>query len=517
MSSRRALLALALLAGCRVASPDAAPPSGGTSGAPPRVTLRILYTSDEHGFIQPVHEDGAPFRDGAAVFATLLREREGHCVPGPAEPCEDSSTLALSGGDHWTGPAISSHWKGIPAAEVLGRLGYVASAFGNHELDFGRATFEENHAKERVPFVAANVTPTRAEGGVADPFVLVRRRGLTVGVVGLATHDTVQAGLRDNYRGLRFGDEEEALSRVVPAAWASGADAVVVVAHVCARELHPIVARHPEWRLAFVGAGHCHRLEQKDAGATPVVEPGSFLRGYVRASLTFDPSRPQRERLVGVTAETVSLERAKDAPPLAAPDPEIARLVAGWQTKTSEALGEIVGYSNARLERDTPPLTNLITDAWRKATGADVAILNRYATRQAIPIGPIRRETIVSVLPFENRLVTVRVTGAELEEDVRCCGGHVSGVVEQGGALVLADGRPIDKMARYVVVTTDYGYFGGSGFPFERQDPHGVFGEDWREPVYRLLAALATSPDRGLETLVDGAARLSTRRGTDAH
>lgn len=503
---------LAVLAGCR--SPDKgvgpAPPPPAPKREP--ITLRLLYTSDEHGFIQPVHDEGKPFRDGAAVLLGLWRSREGHCVPSASDRCEGSATVALSGGDNWTGPAISSFWKGQSAAEVLRRVGYSASALGNHEMDFGRTIFERNRDLEGFPYVAANVSPSRAQGGVADKSVLVVRKGVTLGVVGLSTRDTVKAGLRDNYKGLTFGDEEDALAAEVPAVWAKGADAVVVVAHVCARELARIVERHPEWRLAFVGAGHCHRNERKDANGTPIVEPGSFLRSYVRAELVVDPSRAQKERVTGVAVETLSLERPKEAAPLADGDHDVTEIVGRWQAKTTEALGEVVGHANARLEPDSPPLTNFITDAWRKATGADVAILNRFATRQAIPIGPVKRETIVSVLPFDNRLVTVTVTGEELEKDVRCCGGHVSGVVEKDGVLFLADGKPIDKARKYKVVSTDYAYFGGSDFPFEKQDPNGVFGEDWREPIFRLLGELRTTKEKGLETVVDATPRLATSK-----
>ena len=476
--------------------------------APAPVTLRFLFTSDEHGWVAPAVEKGRA-RGGAAALLARWRTREGHCVPSAANACEDASTLALSGGDNWTGPALSSFFKGEVAAESMRRLGYAASALGNHELDFGRAVFDKNAAVEAFPYLGANVSPPLAAGGVTRPFVLVKRQGITIGIVGLAFRSTPKVGLRDNYRGLAFGDEEEALAKAVPDVWNAGADAVVVIAHVCADVLKPIVERHPEWRLAFVGAGHCHRKSETEVAGTPLVEAGSFLREYVRVTVTIDRGKPARERVVSKWIDVVDLTYPEGAPPPIAPDADEEALVATWQAKADAALGKVIGWTGETLDPDAAPLSNFITDRWREATGADVAMLNRFGARQAIAKGPIKLETIYSVLPFDNHLVTVKITGAELVKDVACCQAHVSGVKTDASAtLVLANGKPIDPAHIYTVVTTDYAYWGGSDFPFEKQDPAGVIGEDWRAPLLRWFDAHPTREGAGVDALIDHAARL---------
>jgi 2',3'-cyclic-nucleotide 2'-phosphodiesterase (5'-nucleotidase family) len=495
----------ALLAACFSSPPPTAPGPPASSAAPAAapVSLRLLYTSDEHGWIAPVTEKGKA-RGGLAELLARWKVHERHCVPAAEETCEGASTVALSGGDNWTGPALSSYFRGEPAAEALRAMGYAASALGNHELDFGRESFEKNARLQGIPYLGANVRPQAEEGGVARSFLLVRRQGVTVGVVGLSTRETPRVGLRDNYKGLDFGDEEEALARVIPQVYGAGADAVVVIGHVCAAELRPIVARHPEWRLGFVGGGHCHRSVLDQVFATPIVEPGSFLQKYARVTLVIDPQRPSRERVLSSRAELVDLAYPEAERPPVDPDEALTRLVARWQKKADEALGEIIGHVGEDLDPDTPPLVNFLTDRWRQATGADVVILNRFGTRQSIPKGPITLGSIYSVLPFNNQLVTVRITGAQLVQNLDCCRGHVSGVKRRlDGAWLLADGRPIDSAARYAVVGTDYTYFGGSGFLFEKQDPSPSFGEDWRLPLVRWFRENPTSPGQGIERFLD--------------
>lgn len=510
------LALVAPLAGCAAGGRRPPPKTEPEAARRAPVALTLLYTSDEHGWVAPVRDAGKPRRVGAAALLSLWRSAEGHCVPSSSR-CEESATIALSGGDNWTGPAISTFFKGEIAAITMRRLGYAAIALGNHELDFGRAVFARNAEAQGIPYLAANVSPTRSEGGVAEAFTLVRRRGVAVGVVGLSTRKSPSAGLRDNYKGLTYGDEEPALVRASIAAYAAGADVVVVVSHVCAEELEPIVLRHPELGLAFVGAGHCHRNEVRDAHGTPVVEPGSFLRGYVRIKLEVDIAAPARQKLTKpVIVEPVSLERAADAPE-DAEDPALSAEVAAYAAKTKAALGEVLGYADASIEPDSAPLANLITDRWREVTKADVAILNRFATRQAIPKGPITLETVHSVLPFDNNLVVMKLRGADLVHNVQCCGGHVAGATEIDGEVLLDGGKKIDPNAIYKVVSTDYAYAGGSGFTFEKADPEGVVVEDWRAPLIRWLRAHPTNSEHPLGPMLDNRPRRPMKKRSDAH
>jgi 5'-nucleotidase / UDP-sugar diphosphatase len=511
---RRSLAAgaIALAAsGCARAPEPArrAPPAAAPSHAA-ATALRFLYTSDEHGWIAPALAEGRAKGGAPALLGRWLRE-EGHCVASAAGGCERSTTLALSGGDNWTGPALSSFYEGAPAAEAMRRLGYAASALGNHEFDFGQGVLGRNAVRQGFPFLAANLHARDGRPEIARPFVVVERGGVRVGVVGLILDSAPRHGLRSNYEGYEFEAEEPALERAVPAAYAAGADVVVVIAHECGGPLVPIVERHPSWRLGFVGAGHCHEKNLRWAGGVPVVEVGSYLTAYARVELAVGRAPGGRVEVTKREVNFVDLTYPPDAPPPAAPDAALAAEVAAWQAKADAALGEVVGHAGEALAAESPPLVNLVTDAWREAAGADVAVLNRFATRQGFNPGPISLASVFSTLPFTNRLVTVRLTGAELLDNLACCGGHVSGLERgAGGRVTLAGGAPLEPGRRYRVVTTDYAYAGGSDYLFGRQDPTPNFGESIREPVLRWLRAHPTSPARGVERSLDRRDRLGT-------
>lgn len=501
---------LLTLATCeRAPAPPAvttAPPPPQEDGRAPAV-VTLLYTTDEHGWVTPSTDKGE-VRGGAAELLAHWVARENHCPgrapgvdPSDLPACRDPSTLALSGGDNWTGPAISSYFQGIPMAEAMGRMGYAASAFGNHEFDFGRDGFVRNRAVAGFPYLAANLR-VEGDGNAAvdvPAFAVFERRGMRIGVIGLATEDTLRTAMASRYQGIEFEAEEAALARVVPEAWRAEPDALVLIAHECPDKLEPLIARHPEWSLSFVGGGHCHKKIEARVHGAPLVNPGWRLRSYARVQLEIDPRRPLQKRVVSSAMEVVEVSHPEGAP-LAPPDEPIAKASAAWQERLDQALGEPLGYSDG-MERDSADIGHWIGEAWREELKVDVAILNKGGIRQAVPRGPVTKATVYSVLPFDNKLIVCSLEGREILQHLRNKEAIGIGLAPAGkGNFVLADGQPLEADRSYSVATVDFLYFGGDGFAFQDQDPSPRWtGVDWRAPVISWTRAQASSPAAPLE------------------
>jgi len=297
VAARVALLAAACgITGCAGAPSATSAPRAAAAAGPVEIT--ILFTSDEHGWLLPHAEhDADPRHGGAAEVLAQWVAREGHCPGPPSPPCPEPHTLALSGGDNATGPAISSYFAGAPMADAMARMGYTASALGNHDFDFGRARFVEFRARSHLQYLAANLrAPAQLPDAQLPAFAIYERRGIKIGVVGLTTDTILRAAMPSLFEGITFEADEPALVRATREAWAAGADVVVAIAHECPEVLAPIVERHPELHLSFVGAGHCHRLTSLRAGGIAVISPGARLEHYLRVRLTADARRPAGAR-----------------------------------------------------------------------------------------------------------------------------------------------------------------------------------------------------------------------------
>ncbi len=514
-----ALAATALLAvGCGEAAPPgavtpmaAATPTEAHSAAAPTIAARrgtaeitLLYTSDEHGWLLPVVEKGI-VTGGAAGALGQLKASEGHCV-GDAAACPSPRTLLLSGGDNFTGPAISSYFAGASMADAMRAMGYAAMAFGNHELDFGRAAFVSNRARTGAVYLAANVHATdpaiRAEMEL-PAFQIFERRGARIGVVGLATDTTLTSAMASRFVGVGFEDDEAALVRAIPEAWAAGADAVVLIAHECPDRLLPILARHPDWNLSFVGAGHCHRLVTTSSGTLPVVAPGWRFERYVRALLTLDLDKPSGQRARRVIPELVPIAHA-EGDPKAPVDAPLAAAAAGWQTKLTRALGEELGYTATGFGKESIEIARWIAGAMRAELKTDVAIVNTGGIRQGLPKGTITKSTVWSILPFDNKLVIVKLKGRDLIVDLETPEAGFAGVERAGKGYRLEGGKALDPEATYTVATIDFLYYGGSSFRFLKQDPTPKeTGLDWRAPLVDWMRRQKTTPGTPLEQRID--------------
>jgi 5'-nucleotidase len=117
-------------------------------------------------------------------------------------------------------------------------------------------------------------------------------------------------------------------------------------------------------------------------------------------------------------------------------------------------------------------LGRLIADAQRRATGAQVALMNNGGIRTDLPAGPITWEKLYELSPFGNRLVVLTLTGAKLRQAVEHAvrgsepNAHVSGLVatydpsrpagSRVVSLTLEDGTPVRDDATYTVAVNDF-------------------------------------------------------------
>ncbi|MEZ4300763.1 MAG: bifunctional UDP-sugar hydrolase/5'-nucleotidase [Polyangiaceae bacterium] len=526
-----ALLAVALpVAACR---PDAAPPPARppappataptSQPAPPpakrdpaRVT--ILYTSDEHGWLYGQGE-GPKLRGGAAEALARWITDDAHCplrAPDPTagEPCKDPATLLLSGGDNFTGPAVSTYFRGLPMAQAMARMGYVASAFGNHDYDFERPAFDANRAASGVRYLAANI---RAKDPAKDPgfppFLLVERRRLRIGIVGLATEKTPQEAAPSRFEGLAFDPPGPALDRAITAAYTAGADTVVLLAHACEDEITPTLEAHPEWHLSFVGLGHCHRRVNKRIAGAPVLMPAWRLDAYARVDLDIDPSRPERDRVTSIEASLINIRPREDL----SPDPAVASLRASARKDLDAVLGAVIGYSATGMDDDSEAMGRWLTRALREQTGADIALTNWTGIRDSLPRGPIHKHTLYSILPFDNTVYLMKVTGAALPRILGERTLVASGATRTDTGQKKPDGRAhiyevhldngtlVDPKKTYTLALSDFLYDTSKAFNFKSADPTPRrTGQSMRAAILTWTEKQATTEKTPLEKKVGG-------------
>jgi 5'-nucleotidase len=122
---------------------------------------------------------------------------------------------------------------------------------------------------------------------------------------------------------------------------------------------------------------------------------------------------------------------------------------------------------------------NLVTDSFRRATGADVGLMNGGSIRADAVLGPgvLTRRDVLSILPFKNKVLKLQVTGAvlraALEHGVARSAEdtepgrfpQVSGIrfsfdaSHPAGSRVMnvtVNGQPLDDNRNYTLATTNF-------------------------------------------------------------
>ena len=231
--------------------------------------------------------------------------------------------------------------------------------------------------------------------------------------------------------------------------------------------------------------GHEHTLLESHAGIAPIFKMTSDARELGRIDLNISPTTGELEsidwKVIPVDSTT------KEAPEFAA----IYRKYAGLLAELAKPVGRTSVALDARsLESRTRETNvgNFITDAYRKATAADIGFMNGGSVRadSLIEPGELTMRDLLSILPFKNKLVKIEVSGATLRaalehgvsrsaEDSQPGGfPQVSGIQfsfdasRPAGARLIdvkVNGVPLNDTRKYTLTTTTFiALDGGDGY-----------------------------------------------------
>jgi 2',3'-cyclic-nucleotide 2'-phosphodiesterase (5'-nucleotidase family) len=450
------------------------------------VQLTILYTNDEHGWME-----GVEAGEGAANLINRWRDVEGYTPDGPF--------LILSGGDMWTGPAISTWFEGQSMAQVMNEMGYAAAAVGNHEFDFGLDALQARSEESNFPFLSANIryksngeTPT--DLGI-EPYSIVEAGGIQVGIIGLTTTSTPFTTNPVNVIEFDFLDYETALREVVPQVQEAGAELILVPGHICHEELVTLAEAVGDLGVHMLGGGHCNELFAEEVNGIVILEGGYHFTSYARATFEFDTA----------TDSVVSADYAINFNTGSTADSQVDDVVMMWREEADVELDQVIGYTEAGIPRRGPEMENLITASWLANYPADVAVTNLGGIRTDILAGEITLGDIIGVMPFNNIIVELELTGEELFTLIERNNLATAGVYRIGvnWHLTTTDEQVL-RDDTYRVLVNDFMYAGGDGLSFLAVfDPEAYnTAIEWRQPVIDWILAQESTPDNPIDAAV---------------
>lgn len=440
--------------------------------------LVILHTNDIHGQVLPRDAIWLDDRDPPSIGG-LKRLGARIAQESRAARAGGADVLVVDGGDWFQGTPEGMIEDGRAFLKALARAGHDVLCVGNHEFDYGVKTLKGHLKAVKLPAVLANLR-RRSDGkrpSWVKPWRVFKRGGLRIAVVGLLTPATPEI-TDDSVRAFEFVDPGVALAQV-RAELGDSVDFVLPVTHLGVNGDRQLARAHPDLPLIVGGHSHTYLPEGETEGDVLIVQAGSKASALGRVDLWFDRDSGEclrREaRLIDLMEE---------------PDPRTLpaglafacdRLAAQSAVRMDSLVGELATpLLRSRHPLDTSPAGNLITDLMRARSGADVALQNRGGIRCDLAAGPVTRRDLFEILPFGNHLVTVTLTGAELEDCLRRAvegrahsGLEFSGLtldvrVTAGGANkllgVVVGGEPLEADRDYRVTVNSFLAGGGDAY-----------------------------------------------------
>ena len=262
----------------------------------------------------------------------------------------------------------------------------------------------------------------------------------------------------------------------------AGADLVIALTHdELFRDLE-LLAKAKE--IDILLGGHDHLVLARHDGRQAVMKAGSQGNHVGILDLRIDR---RRNRAVWTPSY-----RLRSTAGLAG-DKAVAARVAGYAKRLDRELGAVIGESATALvttrvavRSGETAFGNLLADAMRAATGSDIALANGGGIRgdTIYPAGTkLTRKLVLTELPFGNRTVKLRLTGAQLREALENGVSQVervSGRFPQVSGLAFAfdprkpagsrvvrvavGGKALDLGKTYTLATVDFLAQGGDGY-----------------------------------------------------
>lgn len=360
----------------------------------------ILHTGDIHGHLEAFKPRGATEAiGGISRIASLVTEiRE-------AQP----NTILLDAGDTIHGTNIANLTFGESVIAAMNEIGYDAMVVGNHDFNYKLDILEKRAEQANFPILAANV---RFKNGEAVPFLkpytIIEKEGVKIGVIGVVTTYTPVVTHPDNVADLEFLDPIK-VTREIVEKLEDKVDTIVLLAHIGTEEEKRLFDSISGITISVSAHTHEERHEVNEDGVI-LVDSGAYgtVLGRLDVALKNEEITNHRHQFIAIDSTIANCEK-------------VEKVLNPFREKLDDKLSAVIGETTILLDgeranvrsRETN-MGNLVADVLRQETDADIAIQNGGGIRANIEVGKITLDQIFTVLPFDNYIVSLELTGEQI-------------------------------------------------------------------------------------------------------
>ncbi len=436
--------------------------------------ITILFTSDHHGQVEPIHVSNLSKPVGGLTRRMALIQKI-------RQEVGEKNVILVDTGDLFRGTAFSEMTNGKVDCAAYQLMHYDAIGLGEQDFDYGKKTLLEYRKEFMLPWVSANVVS--AGQPFLRPYVLKSAGNIRVGLIGFSSQDALSVARRENVRGLVF-NPADAAAKGLHSIFKKDADIFVVLSRM-GLEGDKKLARNNSYLHVILGSrektGLFEPIVNKLKDGTivgPIIGQAGPQGLYLgRLDLTIEGHRDPKTKNATYSITDYKYQLIPITGDLPE-DPQMIALLDSYRSKLKtkpldEPLAEAV-KADANDQGDSI-WGQMAADEIRKASDADIALINSDFFHSDFNTGTITRAILYEMIPTDNEIVTVEVPGGYLRKILEVAALkrgqgsflQVSGIkVQQNGdsVSILVGDQPLKDRQKYLLALNDFLADGGDGY-----------------------------------------------------
>jgi len=404
-------------------------------GLPRYFKLIILHTNDVHGHILPFDYSGERNVGGVARRGTMINNIRANA---------GCPVIVMDAGDIFQRGPLARIYMGKPDFEAMNTIPYDIITLGNNEFKGTEGLDSQQILRERIkqarfPVVCANVIEENTGKHLVPPYTVLNVDGIRIGIFGLTAPRVAEY---PQAKGFRILNPIETAKKLLPEL-KQKSDVVIALSHIGYGLDLVLAAEVPEIDVIVGGDSHTWLEEPvlvplSDTmhpfwvGGPIIVQDGEWGKCLGRLDLYLRLSGEHDYQVMSYNGKLLPVDAS------VADDTKVNKVLEPYIRPYRKVIG--------RLEQPiTPEQAPLWTaEVIRKATGADIGAFNSVGTTAGLYAGQVTMLDLLGIYPFDNGVVTVKLTGEQLSDFLAKIKPAVAGV----------DNIEPEKV--YVLATEDY-------------------------------------------------------------
>ena len=424
--------------------------------SPEPLTITIAHLNDTHSHLEADRDaevmkfDGVDTKVYLGGFPRLKTAIE-------RMRNESENFLVLHAGDAVQGTLYFTLFNGDADIEFLNLLGIDVMTFGNHEFDKGIETTSKIVNNAEFPFISANIDFSGIPSirDKVNPYLIKTFGREKVAIIGVTTENTAQ--ISNPGPDIKFNNAANSITKTIDELIGLGINKIIVVSHIGYEE--DIKLAQSVHGIDVIVGGHSHTLlgDKTAFGYLGITTQGEYptvlknpkgrdvlivqawrwgaalgilrvdfdeeghVKGYSgKPTLIMGPTFIQNKKEIPQGSDTykriLQIITGSSVAGIYEEEPALKEKLQPYKEKLdilmktviAEAKDDLIGGLNS----GPGPI---IADGMIWKTGAQIALLNRGGVRRDIYAGSISVGTVMEVLPFNNTLLQMELSGAEIK------------------------------------------------------------------------------------------------------